>query len=47
MDALGGVDFAEFAAARWSVLVRTAYLLTGDQHEAEDLVQTTLRGHLI
>lgn len=35
-------DFADFVTARWSRLVRTAYLLTGDFHEAEDLVQTTL-----
>lgn len=35
-------DFESWAAARWSRLVRTAYLLTGDHHEAEDLVQTTL-----
>jgi RNA polymerase sigma-70 factor (sigma-E family) len=37
-----GADFEAFAAARWSRLVRTAYLLTGDHHEAEDLVQVTL-----
>ncbi|MFJ6935859.1 SigE family RNA polymerase sigma factor [Streptomyces sp. NPDC101132] len=36
----GGFD--EFAAARWERLVRIAFLLTGDFHEAEDLVQTTL-----
>jgi RNA polymerase sigma-70 factor (sigma-E family) len=35
-------DFDTFAAARWPHLVRTAYLLTGDHHEAEDLVQSTL-----
>jgi RNA polymerase sigma-70 factor (sigma-E family) len=35
-------DFAEFAAVAWPRLVRTAHLLTGDFHEAEDLVQTTL-----
>lgn len=40
MDA--GSDFESWAAVRWSRLVRTAYLLTGDHHEAEDLVQTTL-----
>ncbi|MFF9843667.1 SigE family RNA polymerase sigma factor [Streptomyces sp. NPDC020422] len=34
--------FAEFALAAWPRLVRTAQLLTGDFHEAEDLVQTTL-----
>lgn len=35
-------DFETFAAARWPRLLRTAYLLTGDHHEAEDLVQVTL-----
>ncbi len=35
-------DFSRYAAARWSRLLRTAYLLTGDHHEAEDLVQATL-----
>jgi RNA polymerase sigma-70 factor (sigma-E family) len=35
-------DFEAFAAARWSRLVRTAHLITGDHHEAEDLVQMTL-----
>jgi RNA polymerase sigma-70 factor (sigma-E family) len=38
----GDADFAEFTTARWAHLVRTAYMLTGDFHEAEDLVQTTL-----
>jgi RNA polymerase sigma-70 factor (sigma-E family) len=35
-------DFSRFVASRWRALARTAYLLTGDHHEAEDLVQTTL-----
>ena len=35
-------DFAAYAGAAWNRLVRTALLLTGDFHEAEDLVQTTL-----
>ncbi|MFD7646209.1 SigE family RNA polymerase sigma factor [Streptomyces sp. CBG33] len=35
-------DFETFAAAHWPRLLRTAYLLTGDHHEAEDLVQVTL-----
>ncbi|WOI63097.1 SigE family RNA polymerase sigma factor [Streptomyces fradiae] len=35
-------DFAAFATAAWPRLVRTARLLTGNHHEAEDLVQTTL-----
>lgn len=34
--------FAEFVVARQSALLRTAYLLTGNGHDAEDLVQTTL-----
>ena len=35
-------DFEEFARARIPHLYRTAWLLTGDQHHAEDLVQETL-----
>ncbi len=35
-------EFADWMAARQMALVRTAYLLTGSQHSAEDLVQTTL-----
>jgi RNA polymerase sigma-70 factor (sigma-E family) len=35
-------DFAEYAVAAWPRLVRTAHMLTGDFHEAEDLVQATL-----
>jgi RNA polymerase sigma-70 factor (sigma-E family) len=35
-------DFAEFVRGRSSALLRSAYLLTGDQHLAEDLVQETL-----
>ena len=34
--------FEEFVAARRAALLRTAYLLTGDHHEAEDLVQVAL-----
>lgn len=34
--------FADFMSARWSPLYRTAYLLTGDRHEAEDLLQGAL-----
>lgn len=33
-------DFAAYMAARQPSLLRTAYLLTGDRHTAEDLVQT-------
>ncbi|MGW2545915.1 sigma factor, partial [Kitasatospora sp. NPDC001574] len=35
-------DFLEFARARSDQLFRTACLLTGDRHPAEDLVQETL-----
>ncbi len=39
-------DFREFVTARWSALVRTAYLLTGSRDRAEDLVQSALvRAH--
>lgn len=43
-DADNGSDaeFSRFVGARWRALTHTAYLLTGDFHEAEDLVQTTL-----
>ncbi|GGK79129.1 hypothetical protein Sme01_22180 [Sphaerisporangium melleum] len=34
--------FREFVNARQQVLMRTAYLLTGDAHLAEDLLQTVL-----
>lgn len=40
MDAEPG--FEEFASARSAALFRTAWLLTGDWHLAEDLVQDTL-----
>ncbi|HSU03764.1 MAG TPA: SigE family RNA polymerase sigma factor [Nocardioides sp.] len=36
------VEFAEYMHARQAALMRTAYLLTGDRHSAEDLVQTSL-----
>ncbi|WP_181788819.1 SigE family RNA polymerase sigma factor [Streptomyces phytophilus] len=35
-------DFQGFMASRWPRLLRTAYLLTGEQHAAEDLAQTAL-----
>jgi RNA polymerase sigma-70 factor (sigma-E family) len=34
--------FEEFVVARGTVLLRTAWLLTGDHHLAEDLLQTAL-----
>ena len=36
------VSFRRFVAARWTALQRYAYLLTGDQQTAEDVVQTAL-----
>lgn len=35
-------SFEEYVAARRPALLRTAYLLTGNAHDAEDLIQTTL-----
>jgi RNA polymerase sigma-70 factor (sigma-E family) len=35
-------DFTRFVADRGNALARTAYLLTGDLHRAEDLLQTAL-----
>jgi RNA polymerase sigma factor (sigma-70 family) len=35
-------EFQQYMAARWPYLVRTAFLLTGDRHLAEDLAQTAL-----
>jgi len=35
-------EFEAYMLARQAGLLRTAYLLTGDQHTAEDLVQTAL-----
>ncbi len=42
MKALEDDAFRGFVAARGHALLRTAYLLTGDQQLAEDLVQTAL-----
>jgi RNA polymerase sigma-70 factor (sigma-E family) len=36
------LSFSEFMAARWAPLYRTAYLLTGDPYEAEELLQSAL-----
>jgi len=38
----GYADFEEFVLARRGALLRTAYLLTGNPHDAEDLVQAAL-----
>lgn len=42
MEPLEDEAFRDFVAARGHALLRTAYLLTGDQQLAEDLVQTAL-----
>ena len=47
-DVMGGVElegmagFERFVQSRSRILLRTAYLLTGDRHLAEDLLQDTL-----
>ncbi|MET7284796.1 SigE family RNA polymerase sigma factor [Streptomyces sp. NPDC005573] len=35
-------EFQSFMTGRWPRLLRTAFLLTGEQHAAEDLTQSTL-----
>lgn len=42
VSAVGFVGFEEFVAARSGSLWRSAWLLTGDAHKAEDLLQTAL-----
>jgi RNA polymerase sigma-70 factor (sigma-E family) len=42
MQALEDADFRSFVQAREHALLRTAYLLTGDRHAAEDLLQGAL-----
>lgn len=42
VDEAARARFGEFAAVRTPALIRVAYLLTGDQHAAEDLVQSAL-----
>ena len=42
MDAAVEREFTEFVVARTHALLRAAYALTGDQHTAEDLLQTAL-----
>jgi RNA polymerase sigma-70 factor (sigma-E family) len=41
-EARRDAEFADYMAARQPGLLRTAYLLSGDRHTAEDLVQTAL-----
>lgn len=38
----GELEFSEFMAARWAPLFRTAYLITGDRHQAEEVLQSAL-----
>ncbi|GAA5184296.1 SigE family RNA polymerase sigma factor [Rugosimonospora acidiphila] len=47
MDDEANARFGEFAALRTPALLRAAYLLTGDQHAAEDLVQSALAKTLV
>jgi hypothetical protein len=42
MDRDTEADFHDFVVARSPALLGTAYLLTGDRHRAEDLVQSAL-----
>jgi RNA polymerase sigma-70 factor (ECF subfamily) len=42
MDSTEEQQFRAFVAARQTALLRTAYLLTGSWHSAEDLLQTAL-----
>ncbi|CAN5383985.1 hypothetical protein BH09ACT12_BH09ACT12_25280 [soil metagenome] len=42
MPVHGRESFEEWARARQQRLVRSAYLMTGDFHRAEDLVQEVL-----
>jgi RNA polymerase sigma-70 factor (sigma-E family) len=42
VDPVSEADFREFVLASYHRLGRVAYLLCGDRHEAEDLVQTAL-----
>ena len=42
MDEQAREDFRSYVAGRSAALLRTAYLLTGDRADAEDLLQTAL-----
>lgn len=39
---LAGTTYEEYVATRWATLYRTAYLMTGNHADAEDVVQTAL-----
>lgn len=42
MDAAAHAEFRDYVAARSSSLLRVSYLMTGNQADAEDLLQTAL-----
>ena len=42
MDPSDEAAFKDFVVSQWHPLARTAFLLTGDRGDAEDLVQSTL-----
>ncbi|MGW9437027.1 SigE family RNA polymerase sigma factor [Streptomyces sp. NPDC055607] len=42
MNSTSDEEFHDFMTSRWPSLLRTAYLLTGSHHDAEDLAQSTL-----
>ena len=42
MDSTAREDFRDFVVARSPALLRTAYLITGNRADAEDLLQTSL-----
>lgn len=42
MQRAAPADFTEFMHARWAALFRTAYVLTGDRHDAEELLQEAM-----
>lgn len=47
MDEQGRESFRAYVSARSPALLRTAYLLTGNRADAEDLVQTSLAKTLL
>lgn len=42
MESGDELEFSEFMAARWAPLFRTAYLITGDRSQAEEVLQAAL-----
>ena len=42
VPSLGETTYEEYVGARWATLYRTAYLMTGNHADAEDVVQTAL-----